>query len=331
MVGLASIFVGGLYLDGWAHTHGRVDQSLFTPWHAVLYGGYALVTFFLLFHAWRGRKRGQPVQTALPAGYNTSLLGAIIFGLGGVGDMLWHTFLGIELGNESGVSPPHVVLVVGLFLVVGGPLRAHLLQPEDSAPSWKRQVPAIISMSLTLAVLTFMTFFWHHLSNPNLLSGARPQPPLRNASELLGTVSLLLTGVMQIGILLHVLRTRKLPFGAIALVFGVNAFAMGFLYSAAADSLRYSARIGLVMALVGLASDLLIVWFKPSRQNLSGLRLFAFFSPLVTYLLYFAYVHATQKLWWSIGLWGGVMLISAVFGLLLSYAMTPGEERPTPA
>jgi hypothetical protein len=30
--------VAGIYLDGWAHNHGKVD-SFFTPWHAVLYSG----------------------------------------------------------------------------------------------------------------------------------------------------------------------------------------------------------------------------------------------------------------------------------------------------
>jgi hypothetical protein len=29
--------VAGLYLDGWAHNHGKVDETFFTPWHAVLY------------------------------------------------------------------------------------------------------------------------------------------------------------------------------------------------------------------------------------------------------------------------------------------------------
>jgi hypothetical protein len=28
---LCAAFVGGLFLDGWAHTHGRVDDSFLTP------------------------------------------------------------------------------------------------------------------------------------------------------------------------------------------------------------------------------------------------------------------------------------------------------------
>src|SRR2546426_11492837 len=40
IVALSGVFVSGLFLDGWAHAHGRVDQSFFTPWHAVFYGGF---------------------------------------------------------------------------------------------------------------------------------------------------------------------------------------------------------------------------------------------------------------------------------------------------
>jgi len=45
---LSALFVGGLFLDGWAHTHGRVDQSFFTPWHAVFYAGYAMTASALV-------------------------------------------------------------------------------------------------------------------------------------------------------------------------------------------------------------------------------------------------------------------------------------------
>jgi hypothetical protein len=28
---LSLTFLGGVYLDGWAHSHGRVDDTFFTP------------------------------------------------------------------------------------------------------------------------------------------------------------------------------------------------------------------------------------------------------------------------------------------------------------
>jgi hypothetical protein len=46
-MGLATVFLGGLYLDGWAHQHGRVDASFFTPWHAFFYSGFLLAALLL--------------------------------------------------------------------------------------------------------------------------------------------------------------------------------------------------------------------------------------------------------------------------------------------
>ena len=34
---LAIVIVGGFFIDLWAHSHGRVDESFFTPWHGMLY------------------------------------------------------------------------------------------------------------------------------------------------------------------------------------------------------------------------------------------------------------------------------------------------------
>jgi hypothetical protein len=83
---LCTLLIGGVFLDGWAHNHGKVDNTFFTPWHAVLYSGYALGAAFLFFSLARNHAKGYPWREALPAGYGLSLLGAIIFGIGGVLD-----------------------------------------------------------------------------------------------------------------------------------------------------------------------------------------------------------------------------------------------------
>ena len=134
VVVLSAVFVGGLFLDGWAHAHGRVDQSFFTPWHAVFYAGYAAVASALVASLLRNHARGYPWLRALPAGYGLSLLGALIFGVGGVGDMIWHMLFGIEAGVEALLSPTHLALGLGLGLIVSvsGPLRAVGRRPEPA-------------------------------------------------------------------------------------------------------------------------------------------------------------------------------------------------------
>jgi len=51
-------FLGGLFLDAWAHNHGLVDKTFFTPWHAVLYSGYAACAFVLVATVFINHLRG---------------------------------------------------------------------------------------------------------------------------------------------------------------------------------------------------------------------------------------------------------------------------------
>lgn len=39
------------------------------------------------------------------------MAGAFIFGLGGFGDMIWHTVFGIEVGTNALFSPTHLMLL----------------------------------------------------------------------------------------------------------------------------------------------------------------------------------------------------------------------------
>jgi hypothetical protein len=73
---LSAVFISGLFLDGWAHTHGRVDETFFTPWHAVLYGGYLACAVVLLGALAQHAARGYRWRQALPSGYGLSLIGA---------------------------------------------------------------------------------------------------------------------------------------------------------------------------------------------------------------------------------------------------------------
>jgi len=80
---LSAAFVGGLFLDGWAHTHGRVDDTFFTPWHAVLYGGWGACLLMLVGTLLRNVARGRSWRAALPTGYGLSLAGALLWFVAG--------------------------------------------------------------------------------------------------------------------------------------------------------------------------------------------------------------------------------------------------------
>src|SRR5579864_5586049 len=122
------LFIGGIYLDGWAHAHGKVDNTFFTPWHAILYAGLAVSALFLVITLVLNHRKGYAWREALPAGYGYSLLGVIVFGIGGVLDMIWHILFGFEVNVEALLSPTHIMLAFGGILIVTGPLRAAWLR-----------------------------------------------------------------------------------------------------------------------------------------------------------------------------------------------------------
>jgi len=164
---LSAWMLGGLYLDGWAHSHGEVDDVFFTPWHAVLYSGVLIMFVFLVFNQSRSMSKGHAWRRALPKGYLLSLVGAALFLLGGALDFLWHTLFGIEVSLETLLSPTHLLLATSGVLMMSGPMRAVWSRlPADEARGWRVLGPMVLSATLVLSVLTFFTQFAHPISQP---------------------------------------------------------------------------------------------------------------------------------------------------------------------
>ncbi|MBI5563663.1 MAG: hypothetical protein HY870_02135, partial [Chloroflexi bacterium] len=158
---LALWFTAGLFLDGWAHTHGQADESFFTPWHGVLYAGHLTATAYLFNAFIRTMMRGSAWRQALPIGYGLSLIGGALFAIGGVGDLVWHTLFGIEQNVEALLSPTHLLLALAGMLIVSGPLRAAWRRVDTPARRLTDQLPMILSAALLLSFLTFFTQIAH--------------------------------------------------------------------------------------------------------------------------------------------------------------------------
>jgi Tol biopolymer transport system component len=157
---ISSWLIGGLFLDGWAHNHGRVDDTFFTPWHAVLYSGAAALIAFLAVSQWRNINKGHQWRFALPLGYMPSLVGAVLFVVGGGFDLIWHTLFGLEVNIETLLSPTHLVLASSGALMITGPVRsAWNAYNAGQSWGWRKLGPAVLCMALLLSVLTFFTNF----------------------------------------------------------------------------------------------------------------------------------------------------------------------------
>src|SRR5258708_7796336 len=163
---LSTLFVIGIFIDGWAHNHNKVDNSFFTPWHAMLYGGFAIVGAFLAIVMGWNFAKGYPIRRALPRGYALSMIGVVVFAVGGVGDVIWHTLLGVEASVEALLSPTHVILAIGVLLMWTGPVRAAWLKfAPESTRGWVALGPLVVCATLFLAVLMFFTQYAHPLVN----------------------------------------------------------------------------------------------------------------------------------------------------------------------
>ena len=338
IAGLCVLFQGGAYLDVWAHVHRPELETFFTPWHAVLYSGFfAVAAATAAPLVLRRRARPTSWSSALPAGYDWSLIGVLVFLLGGVLDMLWHVVFGVEADVEALLSPSHLVLAVGSTLILTGPLRAAWRRVEGAA-SW----PAVLSLGFLLSSFSFWTQYAHHFARPWPAAGNRPtvavfaavapDPLFRNApiqnlyvAHALGVTGILLQAAFISAIVLLALRRwgPRLPYGAFAVILALNAL----MVAASRDQLTLVP--GAVAA--GLIGDTLIRALAPSIERVGRLRLVAFAVPATYFALYFLGIALTRGMWWSMPLWSGTILLSGAAGWLASWLVAPppipGEIR----
>ncbi len=159
MSGMALTVAAGFFLDLWAHEHGRVDDSFFTPWHGVMYAGVVGFGLTLGAKAFPARVQGVRWASVLPRGYGLSLLGVVLFLIGGGLDLLWHTLLGIEQTVDALFSPSHLMLAGAGLLMLAGPMRrAWIVGASATFPNW---IPFVLSAAATMAILTAFTQYAH--------------------------------------------------------------------------------------------------------------------------------------------------------------------------
>lgn len=310
---LGTWFAGGLQLDGWAHTHIPRLETFFTPWHGVLYSGYAAYALFLAVSAARFHTQGYGWLRSLPAGYMPSLLGAAIFGIGGVLDLIWHTIFGIERSIDALLSPTHLLLATGFLLMITGPLRAAWGRgPAGAAVPWRAIAPALLALAYVFFLLAFFTQY----ANPITHSYA-DKPTLGHTRDL-GVTSILLQTCIQMGIVLLAVRRWRLPLGAFTLIFALN-FASSAILAEQSPVLS----VTILGGLVGLVVDLLNRALDPTNGPVARLRLFAFAVPFVNYVVYFLALLAIHGITWTVHLWVGSIVIAGATGLLLSYVLVP--------
>lgn len=312
-VAISLFFTAGLFLDGYAHNH-LLDsiESFFTPWHAVFYAGYFANVAWLGLAFLRGYRPGLPWRQAVAPGYDLSLIGAAVFFAGGLGDLIWHTLFGIEVGVEALLSPTHLTLALGGTLMGAGPLRAAWLRRGDRAP-WA----ALLSAAIVLSGFTFMTQFAQPTYNPWATASVAQARESSSAfmMESAGIAGLILQAALFAGLGLYLLRRWRLPFGAFTVILGLNSFAMAWMH--------FEFRQVPALLLAGLGADLLYRAWQPGPERRGPAHAFAFALTALIAAAQYAAFFLTDQVWWSVHLWAGSIVISGFVGWLLSLVAFP--------
>ena len=322
MVLLSCVMIFGLFIDGWAHNHGQVDDTFFTPWHALLYSAYAVAALSLIVFHFINVNKGYHWRRALPAGYMPALAGGIAFAVGGFLDMLWHESFGIERGIDALLSPTHLLLAAAGLLIITGPIRA--FWQRDTAHDWRSLLPLIISFATVAAVLTFFTAFAAITGRAHILTGAPPVNRYIDYVQANGLLALATHSNILLGVALLMTRRWRLPFGAITLIFVINAAGMTWIH------VRDNAEFLLVAnaAVAGLVGDFLLHRTVYTGKN--GVRFFCFALPFLFSLGALLCLHILGEtawgrggLWWEVHMIFGAPVLAGIVGYGLSLLLHP--------
>lgn len=319
---LCTWVLAGIAVDGWAHTNLGGLETFFTPWHALFYSGFGATAAWIAWSTVSRRRPGQTLVQAIPLGYELAVAGLILFAVGGVGDMIWHEVFGIEVGVDALLSPTHLLLYAGVFLIVTSPFRAAWRRPDQ--PGFKAFSPVLLSAALAAGLTAFMLMYLSPVfqtdmarSDVDWLAGNPNAGFLHFMNQRAGVASVLVTTAVVISPLLLILRRWRLPFGSCAFVFGLVA--------ALVQGIRAFEAPELIAAAVGggLLADAAAARLKPSPARPNALRLFAGLAPAALWGVYVLTLALTDGVGWAPELWSGAILWSALVGLGLSLLIQP--------
>jgi hypothetical protein len=320
--------ITGMVLDAWAHTHQRLE-SFFTPWHGVLYSGFIVLMAWMAWIALRARLLHR-AGGALPVGYGLGMVGVGLFLVSAVGDGIWHTLFGVEVGIEAQFSPTHIGLFLGALLIFTTPLRAAWSSSAPGpAPTIHAFLPALFSLAWTtiLVQFLFLYVFAFREDAPSLApgqpgAGLAAVPAYLEITRVRGLVSVQVTNLLLLGPLLLLIRRWRPPFGTATLLFGIVAALVAVVDEFARGEVIVVALAG------GLAADWLILRSARWPNQTWAHRVTAIGTPFVLWACYFLAVQVRRGIAWPAELWAGSVFFAALGGFALSLLMVPPPAPP---
>lgn len=325
----------GLFVDVWAHGQPNLVESFFTPWHAIFYSGFLATAGWMLWPVARGVQNGKSPFAEVPAGYELGAAGVLVFAVGGLADMVWHTALGIERGISIQESPPHILLIIGLTLITLSPFRSAWAAQgaDDDAPSLRAFLPALLSLTLVTCIISIIIIYqWGFTASHFMMGGTVERvwgvlgsnsfaaQLIREAALHRAISNVIISNLVLYGPILIMLRRWQPPFGSATILLTVTTLLMAAVTGFVVPSLLVVPVIG------GLAADVLIQALRPSPQRVGALRAFATIAPMALWSPYFLVAHVLWHVAWPPEVWGGVIVWTGISGLGLSLVAVPSPS-----
>ena len=318
-VALATWLIAGLLIDGYAHSNIIEDEeSFFTIWHAVFYSGFLATTGWVFLLIRRNLKPGRSWLQAIPPGYHTAAVGIVVFAVGGIGDGIWHTLLGVETSLDALLSPTHLLLFMGGLMIVTSPYLATLQRGRMERPEWSVFLVPFLSILLATSLVAF---FFAYLWGPAETSWYKAvYNPATNFGEftVAGGIAAMLTAVIiSTTPLVLILRRWHPPAGTFTILWGFLGLFIAIVFDR--DSIAFAAGLA-----GGLAADLLVGWLDAGSHRPMATRVVAFTAPIVLASAFFLILRSEVR--WQAELWGGAIFFSGLAGLALDLLVGKRES-----
>ena len=335
IAGLCGVWmISGLFLDGWAHRNSK-PETFFSPWHGILYSGFFASALWMLYVIRGNQKPGTSWRAALPVGYGFRSGGVLVFGVGALADLIWHSVFGIEVDIEALLSPSHLLLLSGGLLMSIGPIVSTLAREPDQKPTWSAMGPVVVTVGFITSIMQFFIMYlspfdsWVFTKDQAAEALGEGGGWMLRTLEVRNVAQILLFTVFMVLPVLWLVRNVKLPRGSFLAVWFVPTVLQSLL-----DSFESWQRLGGSLAAAILAE---VLWPKldvryRGNARISILAALVAAMTFITWIGLFVSLLISNTLAWQVELWFGVptfaALLSALIILAVSVSVRPAQLNP---
>ena len=316
-------------IDAYHHFHTTVE-TFFEPAHGLLYAGLFASYVFVGIAMWVNHRGGFPWNRALPEGYSATTAGLVVFLAGGILDMIKHTLWGFEQGFNALLSPTHLLIGAGAFLIIAGPVRSAFLRKRPPA-TLAGQLPMLLALASMMELMHWGTQFVflseaEHMNAP-LDPASFPHDTFTLLSLLyykqgIGLLAVIVQSLLIAGFALYTARNIRMAPGALTVLLLVGN---GFIAAAHSNYAGQFAGVLLASLCAGIFGDAMRVDNTKDSRRWS---IYAFGVPAVYWVVQLVVLALTMGgIWWTPDVISGSVLFAGLSGLFAYALVTAGAQR----